>query len=144
MSDSINFQEKVEALVEEDSRFSPEAYSFLRDALEVALRARKKAKRDPSPHVSASDLLEAFRVHALKEFGPMALTVLDYWGVRSCGDVGAMVFNLVKAGVFGKTEQDTMDAFHNGFDFEETFSRPFLPQAAVLSGIPRSGVDPST
>jgi uncharacterized repeat protein (TIGR04138 family) len=127
MSSTSSFPEKIEILVNQDASYAPEAYYFLRDALETALKARKKQRRDPSPHVSAGELLEAFRLHALREFGPMAQTVLEYWGVNSCEDVGCMVFNLVEAGVFGKTEQDTLDAFRQGYDFDEAFGTPFLP-----------------
>jgi len=128
MNSTKSFQEKIEQLTDKDSRFAPEAYYFLRDVLETALKSRRKAKRDPSPHVSAGELLEAFRTHALKEFGPMARTVLEYWGIQSCEDVGTMVFNLVAAGIFGKTEQDTIDSFRDeGYDFEEVFSAPFRP-----------------
>lgn len=127
MSDSPSFQEKIEELVRQDPRYEAEAYAFLRDALEKALRQRKKQKKDASPHVSSAELLDAFRVHGLKEFGPMALTVFDYWGVRSCEDVGQMVFNLVGAGVFGKTDADTLDSFSNLFDFKDAFEAPFRP-----------------
>lgn len=133
MSESASFIEKVEGVVREDPRYEAEAYCFLRDALEEALRLRKKQKRDVSPHVSGPELLDAFRVHGLKEFGPMALTVLDYWGVRSCGDVGQMVFNLVNAGVFGKTDADTLESFHGVFDFTEVFAAPFRPPTKNLS-----------
>lgn len=118
-------------LVAQDATYAPESYYFLRDALEAALKTRKKQRRDPSPHVSAAELLEAFRLHALREFGPMARTVLDYWGVTCCEDVGRMVFNLVDAGVFGKTEQDTLDAFRQGFDFDDAFAAPFLPPSLL-------------
>jgi uncharacterized repeat protein (TIGR04138 family) len=38
-----------------------------------------------------------------------------------------MVFNLIGAGVFGKTEQDSIEDFKNVYDFEEAFVRPFAP-----------------
>lgn len=139
MSDS-SFAEKVESVVREDPRYAAEAYNFLRDALEAALRQRKKNKRDASPHVSGPELLEAFRVHGLKEFGPMALTVLEYWGVRSCEDVGQMVFNLVNAGVFGKTDADTLESFRGIFDFQEAFLAPFRPKGKILSESASAGV----
>ncbi|MFZ0616916.1 MAG: Minf_1886 family protein [Chthoniobacterales bacterium] len=50
-----------------------------------------------SSHVMAGELLEGLRLQALREFGPMAVTVLEYWGVKSSRDVGQMVFNLVEA-----------------------------------------------
>jgi uncharacterized repeat protein (TIGR04138 family) len=38
-----------------------------------------------------------------------------------------MVFNLIEAGAFGKTEEDTREDFANGYDFDEAFRKPFLP-----------------
>jgi uncharacterized repeat protein (TIGR04138 family) len=122
---TTGFQEAVEAVSRNDSRYHPEAYAFLRDALESTLKRRKKAKKEVGGHVAAGELLEGFRLHALQEFGPMAMTVLDYWGVRSCEDVGHMVLNLVHAGVFGKTDEDTLESFCGVFDFESAFVRPF-------------------
>lgn len=121
---TTGFQEAVEAVSREDKRYHPEAYLFLHEALKATLKQRKKAKKEAGGHVAAGELLEGFRVHALNEFGPMALTVLDYWGVRSCEDIGHMVFNLVQAGVFGKTEEDTLDGFRAGFDFSAAFGAP--------------------
>ena len=129
MSNPGNFQEKVARLAETDPAYAPEAYLFLRDALEAAVKTRRKSRKENSPHVSAGELLEAFRDYALGEFGPMALTVLDYWGVRSCEDVGQLVFKLVDAGIFGKTDADTIESFRGHFDFEEAFLKPFQSQA---------------
>lgn len=134
MSTALSFNEAVELLVREDSRYDAEAYIFLRDALDATLKKRKKAKKEGAgSHVSADELLEGFRIHAIKEFGPMTPTVLGYWGVRSCEDIGNLVFNLVKSNVFAKTDQDTMDAFRTGFDFEEAFVLPFRPAGKLLS-----------
>lgn len=129
------FHEAVEKITARDPRYDREAYAFLRDALESTLKRRKKSRKVPPAggHVSAEELLDGFRLHAIDEFGPMAHTVLDYWGVRSCGDVGNMVFNLVDCGVFGKTDEDSPDAFRSGYDFEEAFLRPFRPQKPILS-----------
>lgn len=119
------FQEAVDAVSRDDRRYHPEAYLFLRDSLESTLKRRKKAKKEVGGHVAAAELLDGFRLHAVGEFGPMAMTVLDYWGVRSCEDVGQMVFNLVNAGVFGKTDEDTPESFSGGFDFHSAFVMPF-------------------
>ena len=97
-----------------------------------------------SAHVSAPELLEGFRLHALQEFGPMAITVLAIWGIQSCEDVGNMVFNLVETGVFGKTEEDTIENFRNGFDFEKEFVVPFRPSSIALSKSTPSTVEKKT
>ncbi len=130
---AIGFQGAVEKILTEDSRYDVEGYAFLRDALDATLKRRKKARKDASANVSAADLLDGFRVHALHEFGPMAVTVLNYWGVRNCADIGHMVFNLVQSGVFAKTDEDTQESFRDGFDFEEAFIQPFLPSPDNLS-----------
>ena len=57
----------------------------------------------------------------------MAPLVLDYWGISSCKDIGRMVFLLVEAGAFGRTENDSIDDFERGYDFHEAFVTPFLP-----------------
>lgn len=136
------FQEAVEAICSGDARYAREAYAFLRDALDATLKRRKKEQRAATGgHVSAAELLEGFRKYALREFGPMTLTVLEYWGVRSCEDVGRMVFCLIDAGIFGKTEKDSIEDFRGGFDFEEAFAAPFRvgPQSLNGRGAPDVG-----
>ena len=136
------FNEAVAIAVAKKENYRPEGYQFLRESLEATLKKRSKSKQQPvSAHVSAEELLEAFRRMALKEFGPMAPTVLHYWGISSCRDIGEMVFNLVEAGAFGRTENDRMDDFENGFDFYEAFVAPFLPPPPALAS-PLSAADP--
>ena len=130
---TIGFQEALEKILAADPRYHAESYAFLRDGLESTLKRRKKARKEAAGHVSAAELLDGFRLHALQEFGPMAITVLSYWGVRNPEDVGNLVFNLVQAGVFGKTDEDTIESFRQGFDFEEAFVLPFRPAPQSLS-----------
>ena len=61
----------------------------------------------------------------------MAGTVLNEWGINQSSDVGAMVFNLVEVGAFGRTENDSPKDFENGFDFKEAFEDPFLPKGRL-------------
>ncbi|MGZ5023026.1 MAG: Minf_1886 family protein, partial [Chthoniobacterales bacterium] len=60
--------------------------------------------------------------------GPMVPTVFSCWGIRCCEDIGHMVFNLIGAGIFGKTEQDSMDDFKSVYTFDDAFVKPFAPQ----------------
>lgn len=130
---NTGFQEAVETVCQDDRRYHPEAYAFLRDSLEATIKRRKKSKKEPGPHVGAVELLDGFRLHALGEFGPMALMVLNYWGVMATADVGQMVFNLVKAGIFGKTDDDTAESFRDVYDFREAFVAPFRPLSGSLN-----------
>jgi uncharacterized repeat protein (TIGR04138 family) len=121
------FHETLEQVLAHDGRYSREAYAFLREALEFTQKRRRKTRAPATTHVSAAELLGGFREYSLEQFGPMGLTVLDYWGVRSTGDVGRMVFNLIEAGIFGRSEDDRIEDFENGFSFEEAFVIPFRP-----------------
>lgn len=123
----VEFTESLDSILAADPRFDREAYFFLRDALDFTIKQKKKSKTDPSRHVSGRELLEGVRQYALKEFGPMVITVLGYWGIRKTDDIGAMVFNLIREGVFGKTDQDSIEDFRAGYDFEEAFAAPFRP-----------------
>ena len=53
----------------------------------------------------------------IKKFGPMARTVLKFWGIESTEDFGNIIFNLVDNQVLTKTNEDHIDQFRNGFDF---------------------------
>src|SRR6266478_173562 len=120
-----SFSEVVEQINEKDPRYAKEAYIFLKEALEFTIKQKRRGKTEAGSHVNAGELLDGFRQLALKEFGPMVMTVLEYWGVRSSFDVGQMVFNLIGAGVFGKTESDSVEDFHRALDFRAAFVAPF-------------------
>jgi len=123
----IGFAEALESVVGSDPRYQRDGYIFLRDALDFTTKQQKKIKGVSVRHVTGPELLDGVRQYALKEFGPMVMTVFDSWGIRSCEDIGHMVFNLIGAGVFGKTEQDSIEDFRNVYDFKEAFVKPFSP-----------------
>lgn len=122
-----SFNEIVEQIIELNPRYDREAYRFVKEALEFTIKQRKRTLAEGSHHVNAAELLDGFRQFALKEFGPMTSTVLDYWRVRTSEDVGQIVFDLIEAGVFGKTESDSLEDFRGGLDFQAAFVQPFEP-----------------
>jgi len=131
MPTSENFQKSIEHILTKDQRYHPEAYFFLRSALEFTIKNIKKNRHHPeTSHVSAAQLLDGFRQLALQEFGPMAITVLEFWGIHSCLDIGNATFHLIESGAFGKSDQDSIDQFKNGFDFHDAFVKPFQPNPA--------------
>jgi uncharacterized repeat protein (TIGR04138 family) len=138
----IGFAEALDSIVTSDPRYQREAYIFLRDALDFTTKAQKKAKGTTIRHVSGPELLQGVRQYALKEFGPLVITVFDSWGIRSTEDVGHMVFNLINAGIFGKTDEDSINDFKNIYDFQEAFVKPFAPEKK--SEAPKSLPAPKT
>jgi uncharacterized repeat protein (TIGR04138 family) len=126
----IGFTEALDSIVANDPRYQRDAYIFLRDALDYTTKQQKKIKGATVRHVAGPELLEGVRQYAVKEFGPMVISVFSFWGIRNCEDVGHMVFNLIGAGIFGKTEEDSMEDFKAVYDFHDAFVTPFLPQTA--------------
>jgi len=123
----LSFEEAVEQITAADRRYQPEAYTFLRDALDLTQRRVHRDRKQAGLHVTVPQLIQGCRDHALAQFGPMALMVLEEWGVRSCEDLGNVLFNLVEANQFSVTDQDRREQFAEGFDFQEAFRKPFVP-----------------
>ena len=123
----IGFAEALDSIVASDPRYTRDAYVFLRDALDFTTKQQKKIKGAMVRHVAGPELLEGVRQYALQEFGPMVMTVFSSWGIHCCEDIGHMVFNLIEAGIFGKTEEDSLEDFKNVYDFKEAFAKPFTP-----------------
>ena len=117
MPEMIEVAERIRSIRKRDSRYRPEAYEFVLQALDHTYRRIGERR-----HVSGREFLEGLREFALERFGHMALLVFEHWGVRTTDDVGAIVFNLVEARVMGKTAADTLDDFHAVYDFHEAFA----------------------
>ena len=132
----ISFNEALTQIIKEDSRYHAEAYLFMRAALDFASKILKKPVKGPQKHVSAAELLKGIRQYALREYGPLTMTVLDYWGIHNCSDFGQVVFNLVKKNILRKTESDSIRDFDNGYDFETAFRGPY--QAANKCKAPKA------
>ena len=142
----VNFDEVVEQLVMQDPRFAREAYLFTRDALgftqKLINRENKgtlRHNKEAHNHVTGQELLEGIRQFALQQYGPMTMTVLEEWGVKSCRDFGDIVFNMVESTLLKKTETDTRDDFQNGYDFTDAFRKPFWPQSKLAEKKPVAG-----
>lgn len=108
------------ALRERHPRYRRQAYVFMLDALNSVMTDLQERR-----HISGKELADSVRELAISRFGPLARTVLEYWGVYSTGDLGAIVFALVEIGVLVKQEEDALEDFDDLFDFEEVFDRNY-------------------
>ena len=106
-------------------RFAEAAYFFVLEALDhtIFLQGKGQASAE-SRHISGQALLDGIRRYAHEEFGPLAPFAFRSWGVKSTEDFGAIVFEMIEAGLLNKDENDHPRDFANGFDFEEAFREP--------------------
>jgi uncharacterized repeat protein (TIGR04138 family) len=123
----VGFEQAVISILQRDRRFDGQAYLFLKEALDHTIGKVKDRNGGHGKHVTGPELLAGFRDHALAEFGPMASTLMEEWGVRSGRDVGDMVFHLIDEQVFGRQESDRREDFDGVFDLMESLTGPFLP-----------------
>ena len=128
-------------LLREDRRYCAEAYVFVWEALNFAQQemglgtehvsepaesaAEEEETRGPQRHVTGQELCEAIRHYALRQFGFMAKTVLNSWGIRATGDFGEIVFNLIRIGRMRKTKDDRREDFDDRYDFDTAFVEQF-------------------
>lgn len=96
--EEVTFEEAIEFIRAKDPRYQPDAYSFVREALDYTQRTIARDKAGVTRHVSGQELLAGIRDFALAQFGPMAMLLLNEWGVHTCQDFGEIVFNMVESG----------------------------------------------
>ncbi len=120
MKEIETFLQKIERVMMTHRKYKFEAYSFVMAALHHTVSRLPKAR-----HVTGKELLEGIRDYALEQFGPMARTVLQYWGIRKTDDFGKVVFALVEVGILRKQPEDKLEDFKNVFDFKEAFDKGY-------------------
>lgn len=129
-------------LLRDDRRYRADAYLFLWEALKFAQEELKMGRDTPSEplenaqeeegetsepqrHVTGQELCEAIRQYALRQYGYMAKTVLNSWGLYSTSDFGEIVYNLIRIGRMRKTKEDRREDFDNQYDFRTAFQQEF-------------------
>jgi len=81
-------------------------------------------------HISAGELLVHMCEFTKDRYGILAYTILDKWGLKSTGDIGAVVYALIDEGELSEQEGDSLAGFSRVFDLRERlevryFDRPF-------------------
>ena len=106
-------------LLQEDRRYKLDAYQFVRDGLAYAqevlhLGERKATSEETSgegpkveQHLTGQQLCEAIRQYAISQYGLMAKTVLNSWGLRK------------------KSKTDRREDFDNCDEFDQAFVNGF-------------------
>ncbi|MDC0275663.1 hypothetical protein OAL55_01425 [Verrucomicrobiales bacterium] len=140
----IRFEEAVKIIRERDGRFDADAYLFLRDALDHTVKELRSDEMEEHRHVTGPELLHGTTEYALKEYGPMALTVLESWGITSGNDIGGMVFQLIEVGAFGQSPDDSPNDFMDVIDLEKELTQPYRPQKPVVESAESRQNQPAT
>lgn len=122
--------EKIHQIVEllqQDQRYHIEAYQFVREALAYAQEILKMPAQgaEGEQHITGQQLCEAIRQYALEQYGFMAKTVLNNWGVHATGDFGEIVYNLIRIKYMKRSKADRREDFDDCYDFSNAFEPVF-------------------
>ncbi len=128
-------------LLRDDPRYKIEAYQFVRDALSYAQEVLELGAEQPTllseteeedadcprveAHLTGQQLCQAIRLYAQEQFGLMAKTVLNNWGIHRTGDFGDIVYNLIDIGLMKKSKSDRREDFDDVYEFEHAFTTEF-------------------
>ena len=130
-------------LLRRDKRYQFDAYVFVFDALRYGqeklglgsgdgpltddefdseLDEAEADDDEEEHHVTGAELCRAIQHYAIHQYGMLARSVLDHWGVHTTGDFGEIVFNLIDIGQMRKTESDRREDFNDVYDFVDAFN----------------------
>jgi len=112
--------ELLDRILAEDRRYDRQAYLFVSESLSYTSRRLGR-----NGHVTGRELCEGLCEFALSQFGLLARTVLESWGLRRSEDIGDIVFNMVDAGLLRKTDQDSRADFAGAVNLRDTLDRGF-------------------
>ena len=111
------------------NKFHGDAYRFVFESLH---HTQQKLKRgvtseadDERAHITGPELLYGIRELALERFGLLSRNVFQHWGIKSTGDFGRIVFELIERGEMRKTDRDQLSDFIDVYDFEDAFDRDY-------------------
>ena len=107
----------LDRILAREPRYPERAYLFVLAGIEY-IQTQLPARR----HVTGAELAWACRDLAVKHFGLLAPSVLDYWSIKSTEDFGRIVFTLVDVGLLMTQPEDRLEDFLNVYDFADAFS----------------------
>lgn len=116
-----DFWSLVERIRAEDGRFARDAYAFVMDGLDDTVRALPERR-----HVSGAELVHGLCRFARGRYGMLAFAVLEKWGIRASADIGAIVFQLVEAGVLARRDEDVIGDFDDVIDLREALEERYF------------------
>jgi len=116
---SFEMSEKIRKEIIEggiDDRYKIGAYEFVLNGLNFYI-----SKIGEKRHVGGQELSKGLLMFARKQYGPMAKSVFDFWGLATTDDIGYVVYNMIRIGLMSKKPWDSLDDFLDVADVPSYF-----------------------
>ncbi|MGN6504016.1 MAG: Minf_1886 family protein [Tepidisphaeraceae bacterium] len=132
MPDRDLVDDSLELLAAHVGSYAVDAYYFVQQGLALtAAKHHGNGVVSNTRHITGQQLCEGLRDLAIRQWGMMARTVLERWGVYTTLDFGRIVYAMIDAGFMGKTEDDRLEDFKNVYDFRTAFEKGYTVGMAV-------------
>lgn len=100
-----------------EPRYRTAAYRFLlMQGIEYTLRTYLGVPHGEYRHMNGREIAQGLRELAVREFGPLAYDVWEWWGIRTTRDWGEVVWALIRAGLLHSNEADRIEDFDDVYD----------------------------
>ena len=113
--------EKIQKLIDQNPQYKFEAYSFILASLHHTMSKMPKPR-----HITGREFCDGIRLYAIDQYGPLARTVLEHWGIHTTLDLGKLVFALIDIGLMRKSEEDTLEDFKDVYEFKVAFDNKMV------------------
>lgn len=100
-----------------DTRYQLGGYEFILNGIEFYNTSIGEKR-----HVTGQELTKGLLVFAHKQFGPLARSVLKYWGINETSDFGNIVYNMIDLGILSKQANDSIEHFNDVVDIDLFFT----------------------
>lgn len=100
-----------------DNRYKLGAYEFVLNGLDFYL-----TKIGEKRHVSGQELANGLLYFSYKQFGLLARSVLENWGINKTDDFGFIVYNMISLGIMSKQPEDSLEHFFGVVSFDDYFN----------------------
>lgn len=127
---STDFDKKIRELLKTDSRYAPDAYGFVSNAVTFTVSRLPEHR-----HVNAKELILGLREYAENQFGVLAPEVLESWGISTASDIGNLVYNLISVSILSASPGDQRSDFEIDLSPLPQLNTDILSEKTVLPKI---------
>lgn len=97
-----------------DNRYKIGGYNFVLQGLDFY-----HTKTGEKRHFKGEELAKGLLFFAHKQYGPLAHSLLKFWGIRSTSDLGYIVYNLIDIKLIRKQDSDSLEDFFDVCDIQK-------------------------
>ena len=120
-------KKSIQEIAKNDGRYSLRAFQFVHEGLEYSVKKFYGTNMpvDEPHHITGRQLCEGLANLAADKWGRMAKLTLNQLGIKSTNDFGNIVYLMVDNKWMHARPEDSIEEFHNVYDFETIFEKNY-------------------